>query len=102
MLAVSVSLSVTRLKSAAVRALYAVCHVGRVIRYSLCQMLLASCYYTVALLMRIKIIIVYHFFRSCLKIPFLGCIECMICRLLLPMFAVSVRLSSVCHKCIPK
>jgi len=40
-----VRLSVTRLKSAAARAVYAVCRVCGVIRYSLCQMPLASCYF---------------------------------------------------------
>jgi len=40
----SVSLSVTWLKSAAVRAVYAVCHVRGVIQYSLSQMPLVSCY----------------------------------------------------------
>jgi len=39
----SVCLSVTRLKSAAVRAVYAICRMRGVIRYSLCQMPLASC-----------------------------------------------------------
>jgi len=38
-----VSLSVTRLKSAAARAVYAACRVRGVIRCSLRQMLLASC-----------------------------------------------------------
>jgi len=40
----SVCLSVTRLKSAAVRAVYAACRVRGVIWCSLCQITLTTCY----------------------------------------------------------